>query len=301
MSDENNNNEVDTTSCCAACGIAEVDDIKLKDCDGCDLVKYCSDECRELHRSEHEEACKQRADELREELLFKQPESSHYGDCPICCVPLPLDPQKSRMADCCSKVICDGCALANAKREVEMRLQPSCPFCRQQFPRTEEECIKRNIKRIEANDPVALCHEGHLQREKGEYQMAFEYWTKAAELGDAEAHYHLSVAYRLGHGVEKDEGKEIYHLEEAAIDGHPNARYNLGFIEWNSRNNVERAVKHWIIAATQGDNDSIKWLMKAFKDGLMEKEDLAAALRARKAAVDATKSPQRDIAEKYCR
>jgi len=32
---------------CACCGIAAVDDIKLKLCDGgCDLVKYCGDECQ---------------------------------------------------------------------------------------------------------------------------------------------------------------------------------------------------------------------------------------------------------------
>ena len=29
--------------CCASCGIAAVDDVKLMDCDGgCDIVKYCS-------------------------------------------------------------------------------------------------------------------------------------------------------------------------------------------------------------------------------------------------------------------
>ena len=39
---------------CANCGIAGVDNIKLEDCDGCDLVKYCSDGCRELHREQHE-------------------------------------------------------------------------------------------------------------------------------------------------------------------------------------------------------------------------------------------------------
>ena len=39
------NHEVDvaTDSCCASCGIAEVDEIKLKKCDDCDLVKYCSE------------------------------------------------------------------------------------------------------------------------------------------------------------------------------------------------------------------------------------------------------------------
>ena len=58
---------------CASCGIAPVDDIKLKLCDGCDLVKYCSDKCREDHREQHEEECNQRKAELHDKELFKQP------------------------------------------------------------------------------------------------------------------------------------------------------------------------------------------------------------------------------------
>ena len=34
---------------CAWCGIAAVDNITLEECDGCDLVKYCSDKCQEGH------------------------------------------------------------------------------------------------------------------------------------------------------------------------------------------------------------------------------------------------------------
>ncbi len=46
--------------------------------------------------------------------------------------------------------------------------------------------------------------------------------------------------------------KVINHLEAAAIGGHPNARYDLGCMEWNWNNNkAERAVKHWIIGARQ--------------------------------------------------
>ena len=60
-------------TCCASCGIIGIDDIKLVPCDDCDLVRYCSDECREDHNPEHKEACKKRAAELRDELLFKQP------------------------------------------------------------------------------------------------------------------------------------------------------------------------------------------------------------------------------------
>ena len=94
-----------TMMCCAGCGKAEVDEIKLTKCTDCDLVRYCGDKCQEEHRSQHEEECKKRAAELRDEILFNQPESSHLGDCPICFVPLSLDPKYSSVMTCCSNLI----------------------------------------------------------------------------------------------------------------------------------------------------------------------------------------------------
>ena len=205
------------------------------------------------------------------------------------------------MMTCCSKVICDGCYYLNCyylnqKREVEAGWHPSCPFCRKSDPSTDEECDEQNMNRIEKNDPVAMCQEGGDQYVKGDYIKAFEYWTKAADLVNADAHYRLSEMYRLGVGVDKDSVKEIHHLEESAIMGHPTARYNLGSWEWNN-GNTDRAVKHFIIAATQGFPQSTKVLMNAFTGGFVNKKDLAAALRAHQAAVDATMSSQRKAAE----
>eukprot|EP00985_Skeletonema_marinoi_P000141 scaffold42_cov77-Skeletonema_marinoi.AAC.2 len=294
MRDDNMSN----ISVCAACGIAEVDEVKMKECADCDLVKYCSDACQESYKSHHEEACKKLAAELRDEFLFKQPERTHLGDCPICMLPLPLDAEKSVIMMCCSKVICGGCDYANLIREIQGRIEHKCPFCRKPSVATDEECDKQNMRRVEADDPVAMWREGVAQYQKGDYQSAFNYHTKAAELGDAAAHYHLSLLYHLGEGVEKDRGKEIYHLEEAAIGGHPDARYNLK-IEEEESGSSERAVKHWIISANLGDDRSIKELIEKFKEGFVSKDDLAAALRAHQAAVDATKSPQRDAAEEY--
>eukprot|EP00984_Skeletonema_dohrnii_P035791 scaffold35973_cov122-Skeletonema_dohrnii-CCMP3373.AAC.2 len=37
-----------------------------------------------LQKLQHKKECKKRAAEFRDELLFKQPESCHEGDCPIC-------------------------------------------------------------------------------------------------------------------------------------------------------------------------------------------------------------------------
>ena len=106
----------------------------------------------------------------------------------------------------------------------------------------------------------------------------------------------MSDAYRQGHGVERDVRKEIFHLEEAAIRGHVVARFNLGYYEYENRK-MDRAVKHWIIAANHGDDQSMKLLRDLYAGGYVKKEDMEAAFRAHRAAVLAMKSPQRDVVE----
>jgi hypothetical protein len=295
MSEEN---EADTSSCCASCGTTECDEIELKKCNACKSVRYCGVECQKNHRPKHKRVCKKRAAELRDELLFKQPEGTHPGDCPICMIPLPLELKKSTMTSCCSKVICIGCAHANVMRQIQQSLIETCPFCRKPVPTTEEEAEGYAMKRIEANDPVAMRQQAGIYYNKEDHISAFEYFTKAAELGDVLAHYKLAVCYSLGHGTEKDEKKQLYHLEEAAIGGHPSARHNLGVTEWNN-GSIERAVKHWIISAKQGFDDTIKELRRQYAKGRISKENFAAALRAHQAAVDATKSSQREAVEEY--
>ena len=217
------------------------------------------------------------------------------GDCPICSLPMPLDDRHFFLYKCCSKVICNSCSFVIAQREGEMRLDPKCPFCREAFLSREKE--KLRMKRVQANDPAALCYEAEMQHRKGNHSTAFEYWGKAAKLGNVQAHRDLALLLMLGRGVEQDVWKGIHHLEEAAIGGHPDARYLLG--RYESENGYhERATKHWVIAAAQGHDEAIKALMDMFRNGFFEKEDLASALRAHKAAVDATKSPQREAGEK---
>ena len=146
---------------CACCGIAGVDDITLKFCDDCDLVKYCSDECQENHREEHEEECKKRKAGLHGKHLFDQPDSSHLGECPLCCLPLHLDNSKSILMGCCCKVICNGCNYANRMREIDQGLEwHKCAFCREPVPDTQEEFDKNVMERIKKNDPAAMTDMG---------------------------------------------------------------------------------------------------------------------------------------------
>jgi len=283
--------------CCANCGVAEIDDIRLKKCDGgCDLVKYCSDKCTEEHREQHEEECKNRVQEVHNDDLFTRPDGTHLGECPLCFLPMPLDPKKSTFKSCCSELICNGCVVANVKSNGIGR----CPFCREPAPYDMEEYDKRQMKRIKANDPAAIREMGARRLREGDYDTAFEYYTKAAELGDAAAHYQLGIMYYNGEGVEKDEEKRVYHYEKAAIGGHPEARYNLACVE-EANGNMEKAVKHFIIAANLGLEESMKVLWWHYSEGNITKEDLDTTLRTHQAALDEMKSPEREAGEIFFR
>ena len=297
MSKNSEEAEKEVEVCCANCGIAQVDDIKLKICDGgCDLVKYCSGKCQENHREQHEEDCKKRKAELHDKELFEQPEGTHLGECPICFIPLPLDQTKYSFYSCCCKLMCNGCSYADCMNNRRNR----CPFCREPVVRGEEQNYKRVMERVKANDPNALTRMGVIRCKEGDYETAAEYFKEAAELGDASAHCRLGLMYYTGEGVEKDEENAIYHLEKASICGNPDARHGLALIEGRN-GNTERAVKHLIIAANLGHEKSMKALWKIYSAGNITKEELDVTLRGHHAAIDATKSAQRDAAEAYYR
>ncbi len=282
---------------CANCGIAAVDEIKLEDCGGCDLVKYCGDKCKEGHREQHEVECKNRAKKLHDDDLFTQPDGTHLGECPICFLPMPLDPNKCRYKSCCSNFICMGCIFAQMKSNMNMLEGSRCPFCREPAAEDKEESSKL-MERVEVDDPAAMCRFGTQRYKAGDYDVALKYWSKAAELGDLNAHHRLGQMYYQGGGVEKDEEKGVFHSEKAAIGGNPDARMILGCYEgMNGR--VERGVKHFIIAANLGHEVSMKALWREFRVGNITKEDLDATLRTHKAAIDAMKSSERDLAEGY--
>jgi uncharacterized protein YkwD len=62
---------------------------------------------------------------------------------------------------------------------------------------------------------------------------------------------------------------------------------------------MERAMKHFTIAANVGYDKSMKALWDLHARGLVKKEQLTATLRAHQTAVCETKSPQREEAENF--
>jgi TPR repeat protein len=77
--------------------------------------------------------------------------------------------------------------------------------------------------------------------------------------------------------AEGNSKKEKFHYEAVAMAGNDVARNNIGTMEAES-GNMEQAVKHFTIAASAGDYDSMLNLLILFKDGLISRESIDSTL-----------------------
>ena len=295
MADTDNNNM--PTLICANCGKGGESAGDLKACTACKMVKYCNRDCQIAHRTQHKKACKRRAAELQDIKLFKQPLPNK--DCDICMLLLPSLDTGSKYRSCCGKRICSGCVHAVAKRDgVGL-----CPFCRTPAPTTNEESIIQIKKRVEIGDAEAIYGLGCWYYD-GMYGMpqdhnkALELWHRAAELGYAPSYHNIANAYSRGNGVERNEKKANHYWELAAMGGVVEARHNLGNAE-GRKGNMDRALKHYMIAAGSGDNNSLDMIKQMFLKGFATKDDYAKALQTYQAHLNEIKSPQRDEAAAF--
>jgi TPR repeat protein len=172
----------------------------------------------------------------------------------------------------------------------------TCPFCKANRKGiTAEEAVEQLMKRVEANDALAMFVLGnyYYHGEHGllqDREKALELWTQAAKLGSSDVHYELGIHFHEGG---RDMKKAKFHLEAAAIAGHEGARSNLGDIEGKSGNG-ERAVKHWTIAASAGSYDAMHALLIQFKDGALIRDAIDLTLTAYNSSCKEMRSEARD-------
>ncbi|KAL7529204.1 hypothetical protein ACHAXR_002848 [Thalassiosira sp. AJA248-18] len=254
--------------------------------------------CQKAHRPNHKKECKKRVSEIFDEALFKTPPPNE--DCPICFLRLPLCPSYSQYKVCCGKIICDGCVYADiiAGRCIE----GICPFCRAPATTSHEGAVEMLRKRIEAGDAIAMDKLGFRYSEGNgvpqDFNKALELWHQAAKLGCARSHCGIGGAYQKGEGVEKDAKKAKYHWELGAMGGDVLARYNLGIVEANAGNMI-RAMKHFMILAGFGHDESLNKIQYGFSHGHVTKDEFEKALRAHKESKDEMQSDQRDTARRW--
>jgi len=287
----------DNVSKCACCGKeGKGDDMNI--CNRCKMVKYCNAACKKKHRTKHKKKCDRRVAELHDEQLFKEVERE---ECPICMLSLPINANQSLFKSCCGKVICNGCSYAMLISEGK----DLCAFCRTPDATSDEENLKRTKNLMDKGNAEAfnMLAGLHSHGELGltqDYQKANELWLKGGELGCAEAYYNLGIVYRRGEGVEIDDKKAIYYYELAAMMGHVSSRHNLACFEGEA-GNVERSMKHSILAAKAGDKESLHNVKVGFTKEYVTKDEYANTLHAYQQRQDEMKSDERDKAEVFYR
>ena len=203
---------------------------------------------------------------------------------------------------CCGKVFCSGCVLAESEEMNKGNIKRLCSFCREPIRVSNKIHIDRTKKRMEVKDALAFDRLGqaYLNGELGlrkDPKKALELHIQAAQLGSADGYYQIATAYKFGFGVEVDIGKSMHYLKLAAIGGDEIARYNLGSTESRQGNN-KRAMKHFMIAARAGFDESLKVVGQGYKHGILTKDEYASTLRAQQVSVDEMKSEERTKAAK---
>ena len=139
------------------------------------------------------------------------------------------------------------------------------------------------MKRVELDDAVAIHNLGAyysrgLHGFPQDYEKALKLFHRATELGHADAYGSIGIVFENGRGAEVDTKKATYYYELAAMGGDSQARYNLGCMEANA-GNIDRATKHFIIAARSGDPESLKVMKGIYSDGRATKDEYTEALQ----------------------
>ena len=102
-----------------------------------------------------------------------------------------------------------------------------------------------------------------------------------------------------GEGVAESIFEGRFHFIIAAFGGHEAARHCLGMMERDIAKDTATAMKHFMIAARSGYDDSLKEVGEGYKAGVVTKDEYANTLRAHKEYQDRMKSKEREEAANW--
>ena len=121
-------------------------------------------------------------------------------------------------------------------------------------------------------------------------------WHRAGELGYAASYCNIGYFYHTGTGVEIDKEKAMHYYELSAMKGDADARYNLGVYDEEVTGNIDRRLKHFMIAIRGGHAGSLNKIQKLYSEGIATKDEYTEALQFYQSYLEEIKSSQRDEA-----
>jgi len=242
-------------------------------------------------------------DEEDDEIPLQSIVCKPDDECPICLSKLPHQSNCVQYLICCGKLVCVACITSIYTTHVENTKEklrsgkaienevPLCPFCRDPVPTSAEESVQRLERRIDehpfdhrAKCLLASCYvddgsAGILPRDVGK---AIDLFSSAAELGSPLACVSLGCMYDPFSSqdfVEPSVRKSLYYYYSAAEAGNVEALYRLGVLTFVFALDKRLAFKHFMSAALQGCDNSLRVTREGYIQGYVSKDEYEKILR----------------------
>ena len=148
-------------------------------------------------------------------------------------------------------------------------------------PSSNAKSVKLNVSQTESDKKekdikhyIELAKQYDAKKGKNNEIEAFKCWTKAAELGDAEAQYIVGLDYLVGVGVQQDLKAAHSWFLKSALQGNKNAQYRVGSMFEEVLMNNDEAFKWYYKASQQGHRDAQFNLAHCYAKGKGVKKDV---------------------------
>ena len=135
---------------------------------------------------------------------------------------------------------------------------------------------------VYAQDMPLLVNQGLAAYKAGNYKLAINNFTKAAQAGDTQAQANLGVVYSNGEAVKPDFSKALYWLNKAVKKNVPSAYYNLAqmYLQGTGvRVNNEKAINLLVNASSYNYAPAQEKLASIYMLGKSTKQDLVQAYK----------------------
>ncbi len=116
--------------------------------------------------------------------------------------------------------------------------------------------------------------------QNGDFEIALQEFTEAAELGLDLAQYNLAILYFTGQGVEQNYETAFSWTKAAAEQGHVNAQLNLGALYYNgtgTESDFKQALQWYTAAAESQQSEAQYNLATMYENGEGTEPDLVRA------------------------
>ncbi len=127
--------------------------------------------------------------------------------------------------------------------------------------------IKNNVyesyfRALAEVSPVICNNYGCYLRGKVEPEVVFSYYMKAAQRGDLQAIVNAGSCYDKGSGVDEDTDMAFQYYEIAAIGGHPDAQWQVGYYYFDGWGSIEVDYAK-----------AVQWFEKAYRNPKSERRN----------------------------